>query len=55
MLLAGGRLQFAFTRIDPNDHDRVFFFTLKIEDNKYQGMHVFLMKKLQLNFTPLWE
>ncbi|XP_072028847.1 kinetochore protein Spc25-like [Amphiura filiformis] len=34
--IGGGRLQFAFSRIDPNDHDRVFFFTLKIDDNKYQ-------------------
>ena len=31
------RLQFAFSQLDPKDHSRVFFFTIKIENKKYNG------------------
>ncbi|XP_038044651.1 kinetochore protein Spc25-like [Patiria miniata] len=33
--IGDGQLQFAFTQLDPKDHNRVFFFTIKIENNKY--------------------
>ncbi|XP_022096713.1 kinetochore protein Spc25-like [Acanthaster planci] len=33
--IGGGQLQFAFTQLDQKDHNRVFLFTIKIENNKY--------------------
>lgn len=34
---SGENLQFVFTNIDPKDHERVFYFTIKVVGKEYHG------------------
>ena len=37
LLWTGDHLQFVFTNVDSKAHDRSFYLTIKIDNNRYQG------------------